>query len=98
MTVTLLASCAALATFGASMIASPLNRTRYFGIVFPLAVRDDHKWGTAALGHQLPPAVSASPKVHGPHNPVAGTIGEAPQASQCPSQSGRVSSSVRCPT
>src|SRR3990167_4083853 len=43
--------------------------------------------------HQLPPAVSASPNVHGPQRPVAGTIGDASQFSHFPVQSGAVSGS-----
>ena len=41
--------------------------------------------------YQLPPAVSASPNVQGPHMPVAGTIGLAPHTSHLPPQSGFVS-------
>jgi hypothetical protein len=42
-------------------------------------------------GHQFPFAVSASPKVQGPQSPVHGTIGDAPQFSHSPFQSGFVS-------
>lgn len=37
---------------------------------------------SAVVGYQLPPAVSASPKVQGPHSPVKGIIGLAPHTSQ----------------
>lgn len=38
-----------------------------------------------ASGYQFPPAVSASPNVHGPQSPVSGTVGDSPQFSQEPS-------------
>lgn len=37
---------------------------------------------SSSLTYQLPPAVSASPKVQGPHIPVNGMIGLAPHTSQ----------------
>jgi hypothetical protein len=48
--------------------------------------------GSGTLTHQFPPMVSASPKVQGPHSPVTGTIGRAPQLLQVRVQSGAVAS------
>jgi len=49
----------------------------------------------ATYENQLPPAVEASPKVHGPHMPVRGSTGDIRQTVQVLSQSGSTRGSPR---